>query len=66
MVFYDKSLEINPDYVEALSAKAYALFKLKKFNKALKYYNKALKLDPNDEYSLKGREEVLKKIKNND
>lgn len=45
--YYDKALEINPLYLEALNDKGIALGKLGKHDEALKCYDKALEIKPN-------------------
>ncbi|WP_225369146.1 tetratricopeptide repeat protein [Methanobrevibacter arboriphilus] len=57
---------MKPDDFDLLLNKADVLYKLNRFDDALNFYNKSLKLDPNNEYALKGHERVLKKIKNED
>ncbi|WP_156314594.1 hypothetical protein [Methanobrevibacter arboriphilus] len=57
---------METDNVIILNNKALVLCKLNRLENSLGYYNKTLKLDSDNEYALEGREEVLKKIKNND
>jgi tetratricopeptide (TPR) repeat protein len=44
---YEKSLEINPDYPDALNNVGYALAGQKRFAEAIPHYEKALRFQPN-------------------
>jgi tetratricopeptide (TPR) repeat protein len=44
--FYDKAIEINPNYAEALYDKGVSLFNLKQYEKSQQCFNKAIDLDP--------------------
>jgi tetratricopeptide (TPR) repeat protein len=57
--YYNKSLEINPEYQEAWRGKGDALKALKQYNQALKVYEKAIQLAPNDWQCWLGRAQVL-------
>ena len=43
---YEKSIEINPQSVDAWNNKGLALVELNKFDKALETYDKAIELNP--------------------
>ena len=44
--WYDKALEIKPDFVDALYNKGLALYDLGKPEEAIKWYDKALEIKP--------------------
>ena len=48
IIYYDKILNENPRHVSSLNNKGYALSKLKDFENAMKCYDKALKIFPED------------------
>ena len=48
IICYDKILNENPRHVSSLNNKGYALSKLKDFDYAMKCYDNALKIFPND------------------
>ena len=58
----DKSLNINPDNVDAYFLKGVALSELKSYDDALKCFDKSLKLDPDNEKVKMVRQELLSKI----
>jgi len=62
LIYCDKAIEIEPEYVYALSYKGYLLFECGEFNEALKYYNKALEVDPSNLRSLHYKNKTLDKI----
>ncbi len=45
---YTKALEINPDYVDALTWRGHAMYGLAKYEEAIADYDKSLKLKPDD------------------
>jgi tetratricopeptide (TPR) repeat protein len=45
--WYDKAIEINPNYAGALTNKGVALDSLGRHEEAIKYFDKAIELDPN-------------------
>jgi tetratricopeptide (TPR) repeat protein len=48
--YFDKSLEIEPNYEDAWTRKAYALFKLDRFQEALPCFDKSLELTKKSDY----------------
>ena len=48
--YFDKSLEIDPNYEDAWTRKAYALFKLDRFQEALSCFDKSLELTKKSDY----------------
>ena len=60
---YDKSLEINPRYYEALSGKGICLVKLGKYEEALICCNKALEINPDFEEAKKYKTKCLERLK---
>ena len=46
--YYDQILSENPSHLSSLNNKGYALSKLKDFENALKCYDNALEVFPND------------------
>lgn len=53
---YDKALEIDPEYVDALNNKGDALYELGEYNEAIKCYDKTIEIDPKnaDALTMKG------------
>jgi uncharacterized protein YjbI with pentapeptide repeats len=49
--YYDKALEINPNYADALNGKGNALRNKGKYNEAIEYYDKALEINPRHPYA---------------
>ena len=62
MIYCDKAIEIEPEYGYALSYKAYLLFECDRFDEALKYYNRALEIDPSNIRSLHYKNKTIDKI----
>ena len=48
ITYYDKIIDEDPQHVSSLNNKGYALSKLKDFNGAMKCYDDALKVFPDD------------------
>jgi len=48
IIYYDKILDENPNHLSSLNNKGYALSKLKDYDNAMKCYDVALKICPND------------------
>ena len=46
--YFDKALEIDPNYVEAWNIKAIALLELERYDEAIKCYDKLIELNPKD------------------
>ena len=62
--FCDTALEINPNYVYALSYKGKLLFLQKKFSESLKYYEKALKIEPDNQTAIFHKFKVEAELEN--
>jgi tetratricopeptide (TPR) repeat protein len=74
--YYDKALDIDPNYKEALNGKGNALDGLGNYaqdiqyydkairyhDMAIQYYDKALSIDPNDKYALYGKGNALSSL----
>eukprot|EP00996_Jenningsia_fusiforme_P007002 NODE_903_length_1835_cov_160.438410_g796_i0.p1 GENE.NODE_903_length_1835_cov_160.438410_g796_i0~~NODE_903_length_1835_cov_160.438410_g796_i0.p1 ORF type:complete len:547 (-),score=118.08 NODE_903_length_1835_cov_160.438410_g796_i0:125-1765(-) len=58
----DKALELNPDFVKCMTRKAQIHFLAKEYHKALQWYEKALKLEPQNPELRSGVERTLKQI----
>jgi tetratricopeptide (TPR) repeat protein len=63
LIYCDKAIEIEPEYVYALSYKGLLLFECGKLDEALKYYDRALKIDPSNIRALHYKNKILGKIK---
>ena len=48
--YYDKALEINPNYLVTLSNKGVDFLYQDDYSEAIKYFDKALEINPNDLY----------------
>ena len=69
---YDKSIQINPNFIEAYNNKGNALKDLKRFSEALDNYKKILEIKPEYEYNIDrfyfsmfitiGRDKLVKKL----
>src|SRR5688500_6608248 len=46
ITYYDKALEIDPNYVKALSNRGSALSTLERYEEAIMSYDKALEIEP--------------------
>jgi tetratricopeptide (TPR) repeat protein len=57
--YYDRALEVDPNYVNVLNDKSNALYYLGKYNEAIKYYDRALEVDPQHVNALSNREKLL-------
>ena len=53
--YYDKALQIDPNYTHALNNKGSALINLGKYDEAIQYLDKALQIDPNDTLALNNK-----------
>jgi len=60
ITYYDRALEIDPDYVYALNNKGWSLYNLGKYREAITYYDRALEIDPDDVDALNNKEIALK------
>jgi len=58
----DECLKLDPKFVKAYSRKGAAHFWMKEYNKALKAYEDGLKIEPENDECIKGREQVFAKI----
>ncbi len=61
--YYDKALEIDPEYVYAWNGKGCALDYLRRYDEAIRCYDKALEIGPKYEFVKKNREIAKKKKK---
>ena len=59
---YDKILQIDEHYFEAVLNKAFTLNRLGRYSEAIDWYTKALKIHPNHVSALNYKGEVLYKI----
>ena len=59
---YDKILQIDERYFEAILNKAFTLNKLGRYSEAIDWYDKALKIHPNHVNALNNKGEILYKI----
>jgi len=48
IIYYNKILDENPNHLSSLNNKGYALSKLKDYDNAMKCYDVALQISPND------------------
>jgi len=55
-------LKLDPTFVKAYSRKAVAHYCMKEYHKALQAYEQGLRISPDSEECLKGREQVMNKI----
>jgi tetratricopeptide (TPR) repeat protein len=53
--YYDKTLEIDPNYVAALNNKAILLKDFKRYEEAIQYFDKALAIEPSNVYTLNSK-----------
>lgn len=58
----DKALELDSNYVKAISRKAGIYFWRKEYHKALVWYEKGLKLEPSNEELRKGLDATLQRV----
>ena len=61
--FFEKAIEIKPDYIDALINKGVVLAKLQRYEKALEVYEKALKINPEDPFAWFNKGVTLGKLK---
>lgn len=59
----DECLKLDPTFVKAYSRKGAAHFFMKEYHKALQMYEKGLALDKDNDECIKGRDQVLMKIR---
>jgi len=62
LICFDKPLEINPRFINALINKGRSLEDLGKFEEAISCYGKALKINPWDERAREFKEDCLQKL----
>ena len=60
LVFFDKAMEINPDYYQAWYWKGLALYNLGNYEEALSCYDKSLEINPDYIKAKNAREELVK------
>ncbi len=53
LIWFEKTLSIDPNNVQALKLKGDSLLELERYNEAIKTLYKALKVDPNNKGVLK-------------
>jgi stress-induced-phosphoprotein 1 len=61
----DECLRLDPTFIKAYSRKGVAHFFMKEYHKCLQAYEQGLKIDPKNEECLRGREQVVAKIQEN-
>jgi tetratricopeptide (TPR) repeat protein len=59
ITYFDKALELYPNFDTALSNKGIAIDSLGRHYEAITYYNKALKIDPNNYLALSAKGSTL-------
>lgn len=64
--FFEKVLQLNPDYKDALIEKAFAHMQLNEYKEALNYYNQLLKLYPEDAQTYYGLGIIYDNLDNKD
>ena len=57
--YYDKALQVDPNYTDALNNKGDALYDLDKYDEAIQIFDKALQIDPNDTDALNSKGDAL-------
>ncbi len=60
--YCEKALDINPNYVYAISYKGKLLLSLGRYKESLEYYEKALDLEPNNQTAIYHKNKVLEKL----
>ncbi|HPZ08099.1 MAG TPA: SUMF1/EgtB/PvdO family nonheme iron enzyme [Candidatus Eremiobacteraeota bacterium] len=60
--YYNKALEIDPDYIDALYNKGCVLNQLKEYEEALRCFNKVIKLNPTYSNATNKKEMLLKTL----
>ncbi len=66
IVYNNKALEIDPNFIKALVNKGVALDNLKRYDEAIQLYDKVLKIDPNDINTLNNKGVTLDNLKRYD
>tara|TARA_B110000467_G_scaffold147405_1_gene152425 strand:- start:1140 stop:1415 length:276 start_codon:yes stop_codon:yes gene_type:complete len=59
LVYCDRALKIEPNYVYAMSYKAKLLLLLKDYEGSLHWYDKVLEIEPNDQRAIFHRYKVV-------
>ncbi|WP_135606898.1 tetratricopeptide repeat protein, partial [Methanococcoides sp. NM1] len=62
--YFDKALEINPDYVDAWNNKGLTLNKLNEFENASESFDKALEINPDDADLWNNKGNTIKNLAN--
>ncbi|MCG4585325.1 tetratricopeptide repeat protein, partial [Anaerosalibacter bizertensis] len=57
---YEKVIELDPLDDIAYNNMGYTYFKMKEYEKALKCYDKAIQINPNNKYAIRNRKQVKK------
>ena len=64
--YYDRAIEISPNFVDALDWKGNAFYSLGKYDEAIKCYDQAIEIDPNFGWALNDKGASLQKQGNYD
>jgi tetratricopeptide (TPR) repeat protein len=64
ILYYEKTIAIEPNYVSALTGKGDALEDLRNYTGAILYYDKALAIDPQNVYALNNKGLALDNLGN--
>ena len=62
LIFFNKSIQINPSISDVYLAKGKTLIELERFQEAIECYNKVLEIDSNDSEAINKRNFLLEKI----
>jgi tetratricopeptide (TPR) repeat protein len=62
ILYFDKALAIDPNYVSALNGKGVALNNLGNYTGAILYFDKALAIDPKNTYALDNKAAILDRL----
>jgi len=63
-VYCDRALAVNPHYVYAISYKGKILLSLKEYEESIKWYDKAIDLDPDNQTAIYHRNKAEVEIVN--
>jgi len=62
LIYCDRALKIEPNYVYAISYKAKLFLLLKNYEESLNWYDKALKIEPNNQPAIFHRYKVAAEL----